>query len=447
MDGQMPHSTSEEETPMSPSVAIASTTSPLAMTIPGPHLDTTTVTTPSWLLWQFLDSALPTGGFIASNGLEAFAKLHPDQTSPRDVEAYVNWSVHSCGYTNLPFITAVWKLVDDWTLKDSQLKTEKGKAKAMNSVLHRIGNLDREYDVFVNNAIQNAASRKQGDGIIMMGVKCFAEQLNYKKNGSKNANGGSSMYEGQDDEDDDYGDDNELEPNIRILKPFKAMLRSEDIAATTRYLHLHLHARTLLSSAIRLALVGPFQAQHIMTRSQAKARFIDAKTADLTIEDAAQTFLVGDICGEMGIQKLFEEIKSNGSIATDLKDHDKQIHLDFMATYFRLVQTKCFDVLNKLSRHQTLVPHDDNGDRSTAQIGETNKRNITDDHGPPNPAPSNRLELRYSPIDSLDQMIQDALNDLAPTELFLINGRLSTDPPEENPMVGTLWVLLRKLEY
>ncbi|KAF9171751.1 hypothetical protein BGX21_006922 [Mortierella sp. AD011] len=315
MNGQMPHSTSEEETPMSLSVAIGSTTSPPAMTIPRPHLDTTAVTTPSWLLWQFLDSALPTGGFIASNGLEAFAKIHPDQTSPRDIEAYVNWSVHSCGYTNLPFITAVWKLVDDWTLKDSQLKTEKGKAKAMNNVLHRIGNLDREYDVFVNNAIQNAASRKQGDGIIMMGVKCFAEQLNYKKNGSKNAKGGSSMYEGQGDEDDEYGDDNELGPNIRILKPFKAMLRSEDIAghypiafamiarllgfdlATTRYLHLHLHARTLLSSAIRLALVGPFQAQHIMTRSQAKARFIDAKTADLTIEDAAQTFLVGDICG------------------------------------------------------------------------------------------------------------------------------------------------------
>lgn len=70
----------------------------------------------------------------------------------------------------------------------------------------------------------------------------------------------------------------------------------ENKIATTRYLHLHLHARTLLSSAIRLALLGPFQAQHIMTRAQSKARFIDAKTADLKIEDAAQTFLVGDIC-------------------------------------------------------------------------------------------------------------------------------------------------------
>ncbi|KAI1317032.1 hypothetical protein EDD11_009098 [Mortierella claussenii] len=278
------------------------------------HLDTTTATIPSWLLWQFLDSALPTGGFIASNGLEAFAKLHPDQTSPRDVEAYVNWSVHSCGYTNLPFITAVWKLVDEWTLRDSQLKTERGKERAMKSVLHRIGNLDREYDVFMNNAIQNAASRKQGDGIVMMGVKCFAEQLNFKDR--RNQGYGSSRpgvleYE---EEEEGEGAENELGPSIRILKPFKTMLRSEEVAghypiafamiarllgfdlATTRYLHLHLHARTLLSSAIRLALVGPFQAQHIMTRSQAKARFIDAKTAALAIEDAAQTFLVGDIC-------------------------------------------------------------------------------------------------------------------------------------------------------
>ncbi|KAF9439070.1 hypothetical protein BGZ76_000552 [Entomortierella beljakovae] len=283
-----------------------------AMPTTGPPLDTTTVTTPSWLLWQFLDSALPTGGFIASNGLEAFAKLHPDQTSPRDVEAYVNWSVHSCGYTNLPFITVVWKLVDEWTLRDVQLKTEKGKANAMKSVLHRISNIDREYDVFMNNAIQNAASRKQGDGIVMMGVKCFADQLNHKKSGNK---GRPGMYGDHEDDEVGYENENELGPNIRILKPFKAMLRSEEVAghypiafamiarllgfdlATTRYLHLHLHARTLLSSAIRLALIGPFQAQHIMTRSQAKARFIDAKTADLSIEDAAQTFLVGDICG------------------------------------------------------------------------------------------------------------------------------------------------------
>ncbi|KAF9137148.1 hypothetical protein BGX30_010514 [Mortierella sp. GBA39] len=275
------------------------------------HLNTTTVSTPSapsWLLWQFLDSALPTGGFIASNGLEAFAKLHPDATSPKDVEAYVNWSVHSCGYTNLPFVSAVWKLVDEWTLRDIQLKTEKGKAKAMKSALHRIGNIDREYDVFMNNAIQNAASRKQGDGIVMMGVKCFADQLNNKASSKAK----SRLL--QEDDEEEGEEESELGPNIRILKPFKALLRSEEVAghypiafamiarllgfdlATTRYLHLHLHARTLLSSAIRLALVGPFQAQHIMTRSQAKARFIDAKTADLTIEDAAQTFLLGDIC-------------------------------------------------------------------------------------------------------------------------------------------------------
>ncbi|KAF9383085.1 hypothetical protein CPC16_009059 [Podila verticillata] len=292
-----------------PSSMLSTTSSPSIPSTPNPpptYLDTTTAATPSWLLWQFLDSALPTGGFIASNGLAAFAKIHPSNTSPQEIEAYVNWSVHSCGYTNLPFVSAVWKLVDAWTAQDLALKTERGKQKAMQSVLRRIANLDREYDVFMNNAIQNAASRKQGDGIVMMGVKCFADQLKpVKRNRSHTA------YLGEVDEDEPGS---ELGPNIRILKPFKALLRSEEMAghypiafamiarllgfdlATTRYLHLHLHARTLLSSAIRLALVGPFQAQHIMTRSQAKARFIDAKTAELSIEDAAQTFLLGDIC-------------------------------------------------------------------------------------------------------------------------------------------------------
>jgi len=189
----------------------------------GPILDTTTVFTPSWLLWQFLDSALPTGGFIASNGLEAFAKLHPNQTSSRDVEAYVNWSVHSCGYTNLPFVTAVWKLVDAWVLRDGQLQTERGKERAMKNVLRRIGNLDREYDVFMNNAIQNAASRKQGDGIVMMGVKCFADQLNPK-------GGKRPMGQGHEDDGGFDNDPQELGPSIRILKPFKALLRSEEVA-------------------------------------------------------------------------------------------------------------------------------------------------------------------------------------------------------------------------
>ncbi|KAF9958097.1 hypothetical protein BGZ72_000902 [Mortierella alpina] len=264
------------------------TTGPvLSTTTTTPHLDTTTVSTPSWLLWQFLDSALPTGGFIASNGLEAFAKLHPDSTSPRDIEAYINWSVHACGYTNLPFVNAAWTLVDHWTLRDNELKTERGKRKAMESVLHRIGNIDREYDVFMNNAIQNAASRKQGDGIVMMGVKCFADQLKPHNNSNRAKTGWDPRYEEEVEEND-----NELGPNIRILKPFKALIRSEEIAGHYP-IAFAMIARLL---GFDLALVGPFQAQHIMTRSQAKARFIDAKTADLTIEDAAQTFLLGDIC-------------------------------------------------------------------------------------------------------------------------------------------------------
>ncbi|KAF9962421.1 hypothetical protein BGZ70_008056 [Mortierella alpina] len=232
MDEPIPQQPSENEAP-----SLSPTTAPVLPSAT-PHLDTTTVSTPSWLLWQFLDSALPTGGFIASNGLEAFAKLHPDSTSPRDVEAYVNYSVHACGYTNLPFINAVWTLVDTWTLRDRELKTERGKRRAMESVLHRIGNIDREYDVFMNNAIQNAASRKQGDGIVMMGVKCFADQLKTPshRSQSRTTPGWGSRYEEEDAEEEEKKEgeedenDNELGPNIRILKPFKTLIRSEEIA-------------------------------------------------------------------------------------------------------------------------------------------------------------------------------------------------------------------------
>jgi len=117
-------------------------------------------------------------------------------------------------------VTEAWNLIDQWTIRDAfELKTDKGKAKAMRSVLKRIANVDREYDVFMNNAIQNAASRKQGDGMIMMGVKCFADQ--YKP--------GNAQYEDVEEEDGEAGT-MALGANIRILKSFKAMLRSEEIA-------------------------------------------------------------------------------------------------------------------------------------------------------------------------------------------------------------------------
>ncbi|KAG0235346.1 hypothetical protein BGW41_000840 [Actinomortierella wolfii] len=262
----------------------------------------------TWLLWQFLDSALPTGGFIASNGLEAFAKLYPEQTSPREVEEYIDRSVHSCAYTNLPFVDAIWRLMDRWIVLDQgpKLKNEGDKQKMMERALHRIANIDREYHVFMNNSIQNAASRKQGDGILMMGVKCFADQISSSSSSPSSPDTGS-----RDSKEDDFSG---LGSQMRILKQFKAMIRRDEVAghypiayaiiarllgfdlATTRQLHLHLHARTLLSSAVRLALIGPFQAQHIMTRSQTMARYADLKTKNLTIEEAAQTFLVGDIC-------------------------------------------------------------------------------------------------------------------------------------------------------
>ncbi|KAF9435460.1 hypothetical protein BGZ76_006273 [Entomortierella beljakovae] len=96
----------------------------------------------------------------------------------------------------------------------------------------------------------------------------------------------------------------------------------------------------------------------------------------------------------MGIHRFSVEIKkSNGTLATDLKDLDKQIHVDFLATYFRLIQTKCFDVLRKCSGGPTSEPYDVNEDLSTAQVGETFKRNITDSHGISNLAPAKRLRI------------------------------------------------------
>src|SRR5262249_15074127 len=64
----------------------------------------------------------------------------------------------------------------------------------------------------------------------------------------------------------------------------------------TRCLFLHLHARALLSSSIRLNLLGPYESQRLLTKAYAQAVKSEAKTREMRPRDVTNTFLVGDIC-------------------------------------------------------------------------------------------------------------------------------------------------------
>jgi hypothetical protein len=69
-----------------------------------------------WLLWQLADSALPTGGFAHSGGLEAACSSTLVQT-PDDLERFLRTSVFQVGRT-LPFVLAARSAPDNFPRLD-----------------------------------------------------------------------------------------------------------------------------------------------------------------------------------------------------------------------------------------------------------------------------------------------------------------------------------------
>ncbi len=90
-----------------------------------------------WSLWQFLDSAFPTGGFAHSGGLEA-AWQHGEVTGRISLEAWIESSLLQSARGGLPFVMAAHQ--------------EPG----------RLGELDELCEVFTLNHVANRASRLQG---------------------------------------------------------------------------------------------------------------------------------------------------------------------------------------------------------------------------------------------------------------------------------------------
>ncbi|CAJ0832167.1 11547_t:CDS:2 [Entrophospora sp. SA101] len=58
-----------------------------------------------WLLWQISDSALPTGGFVASSGLESAIQTGYVHDIP-SLSIFLSSSIDNYAFSSLPFVTA-----------------------------------------------------------------------------------------------------------------------------------------------------------------------------------------------------------------------------------------------------------------------------------------------------------------------------------------------------
>jgi urease accessory protein len=145
-----------------------------------------------WLLMMLTDSALPTGGFVASFGLEAAVHskhanphIDPDYAiitnlpsqplsssatvspikppNPTSLKEFLAASLHTQACSSLPYVSESWKCVDELYGHGERL-------------LQAVRALDASYDAMIGgNHVARRASRAQGAAFIALLEKSFVE--------------------------------------------------------------------------------------------------------------------------------------------------------------------------------------------------------------------------------------------------------------------------------
>lgn len=112
--------------------------------------------TSNWLLYILTDSALPTGGFVASSGLEASQQA--GLLNAENLADFVTSASHSYANNSICFVRAGYEAPDH------------------SDPLAALTEYDAECDaVMVANTVGRRASLAQGVAMIILYLKCFAD--------------------------------------------------------------------------------------------------------------------------------------------------------------------------------------------------------------------------------------------------------------------------------
>jgi urease accessory protein len=195
-----------------------------------------------WLIWQLADSALPTGGFAHSCGLEA--ARHQGEVDAASLPLWVRDLIAQAGHGALPFVTAGHSTPDD-------LET-----------------IDSRCDAFLRNVVANRASRIQGRAWLMTMERAFPRPSVAALCRRARAHA----------------------PARHHAPLFGAILHALEIdLLTTQRLFLFGVCRGALSAAVRLGLVGTTGAQRLMSECAGDVEGTLVRCSSLGVDDAAQT--------------------------------------------------------------------------------------------------------------------------------------------------------------
>lgn len=198
-----------------------------------------------WLVWQLVDSAYPGGGLAHSNGLEA-ARQAGLVTDARSLGAFIVATLRQTERAALPFLIATYR-------QPQELQVH-----------------DRAWDVQLNNHVTNRASRAQGQALVSSASRIFLNE------------GLVALAR--------LARERTIAGHWATL--FGAVMPQLGIGqADARQIFLFVTARAIVSSAVRLGIVGPLEGQSL----QARVRCDDSDVDESDIPIAVQTTPILDL--------------------------------------------------------------------------------------------------------------------------------------------------------
>jgi urease accessory protein len=204
-----------------------------------------------WRILQLADSGFPTGGFAHSAGLEA-ATQSGRVRSASDLDAHVGQHLWNVGTSSLPFVAAAHD-----------------NPSAAAAVDHLV-------DAFLTSHVANRASRTQGRAFLATCAQTF-DLAPIRELASRARSGGGPSH---------------LGPMFGATLAALGVERAGALA-----LHLYLSLRGVMSAAVRLGVVGPYEAQRIQRRHETTLDAVLAACSSLAPDDAASVAPLLDIVG------------------------------------------------------------------------------------------------------------------------------------------------------
>lgn len=256
------------------------------------------------LLWLLSDSNLPTGGFVASSGLEAYyvhGFLHraassiaqqqqnesassSSSSSERIAAAtveYVRHSLVSYASSALPFLLDAHRRVQDCLnqigkVHEAHIPVYGTSDAAIESCLQDLEALDGAYHSFALNHVLRRASKAQGMALLTLYSKSFSQGL---KTTASSGMGTTSPSKDPDARPTQTKRDlieawrrrvrlsasRNRAPHAHLPICWGMLTAALSLNADeTASLHLFLQARAIISSSIRLNTVGPYMAHSLL---------------------------------------------------------------------------------------------------------------------------------------------------------------------------------------